>query len=173
MRGIDPALSSRGPGSASNSGESVVKKPLGHICIRLVSLVFAGFEPPLDFDDPAPPPNPNTMGKESALLQLTREERMLLMRFVCSFVWVDFKVRVEEREMVARLIRRLELDAAEEQETLEWLKTPPDPESIDPYDVPHAHRVLFLRAVETVVSVDREVTPEERESVILFAQLIR
>ena len=98
---------------------------------------------------------------------------MLLMRFVCSFAWVDFKVRDEEREMVARLIRRFELDEAEERETLQWLKIPPAPESIDPNDVPHEHRLVFLRAVETVVSVDREVTPEERESVILFAQLIR
>lgn len=113
------------------------------------------------------------MKADSTLLDLTREERMLLIKFVCSFVWVDFKVRVEEREMVARLIRRLELDDAETQDALGWLKTPPDPELVDPYSVPHEHRVLFLRAIETVVSVDREVTPEERESVILFAQLIR
>lgn len=128
------------------------------------------------------PPDPNgrrlreaqeAMERSSTLLQLTREERMLLLRFVCSFAWVDFRVRVEEREMVARLIRRLELDDVEKREALQWLKAPPDPDSIDPNSVPREHRVLFLRAVESVVSVDREVTPEERESVILFAQLIR
>jgi len=97
---------------------------------------------------------------------------MLLIRFVCSFAWVDFRVRVEEREMVARLIRRFELDESEEREALGWLQRPPDPESVDPQSVPHEHRVLFLRAVESLVSVDREVTAEERESVILFAQLV-
>jgi len=113
------------------------------------------------------------MEHRSSLLQLTREERMLLIRFVCSFVWVDFQVRVEERAMVAGMIRRFELDAEEERQALEWLKAPPDPELVDPQSVPREHRVIFLRAVESVVSVDREVTEDERESVILFAQLLR
>ncbi|MFP8873495.1 MAG: hypothetical protein VCB42_02945, partial [Myxococcota bacterium] len=109
----------------------------------------------------------------AALRQLTREERMLLLRFVCSFAWVDLKIRPEEREMVARLVRRMELDEDEKEQVFEWLKTPPSPESVDPHQVPRAHRVLFLREVESVVSIDREITPEERESVILFGQLIR
>ena len=104
---------------------------------------------------------------------MTREERMLLLRFVCSFAWVDLEIRPEEREMIARLVGRMELNEDEKQQVSEWLETPPSPESVDPHSVPHAHRVLFLREVESVVSIDREVTPEERESVILFAQLIR
>ena len=98
---------------------------------------------------------------------------MLLLRFVCSFAWVDLKIRPEEREMVARLVRRMELDEDEKEQVFEWLETPPSPESVDPHRVPRAHRVLFLREVESVVSIDREITPEERESVILFGQLIR
>ena len=43
----------------------------------------------------------------------------------------------------------------------------------DPARVPRAHRIKFLRAVENMVTVDGEVSPEERESLILFAQLIR
>jgi len=49
----------------------------------------------------------------SSLLELDREERMLLMRFVCSFAWVDLKVTVEERALAAHLISRLELDEDE------------------------------------------------------------
>ena len=98
---------------------------------------------------------------------------MLLLRFVCSFAWVDLKIRPEERTMSARLVGRMELNEDEKQQVSEWLETPPSPESVDPQKVPHAHRVLFLREVESVVSIDREVTPEERESVILFGQLIR
>ena len=98
---------------------------------------------------------------------------MLLLRFVCSFAWVDLEIRPEEREMVARLVGRMELNEDEKQQVSEWLETPPSPESVDPHKVPQAHRVLFLREVESVVSIDREVTPEERESVILFGQLIR
>lgn len=98
---------------------------------------------------------------------------MLLMRFVCSFAWVDLKIRPEEREMVARLVKRMDLDASEREEVFEWLKTPPAPESVDPQSIPRAHRVLFLREVESVVAVDKEITEEERASVILFGQLIR
>ena len=98
---------------------------------------------------------------------------MLLLRFVCSFAWVDLKIRPEERGMVARMVTRMDLAASEREEVFEWLKTPPSPESVDPQSIPRAHRVLFLREVESVVAIDKEITEEERASVILFGQLIR
>jgi hypothetical protein len=109
----------------------------------------------------------------SSLLQLDREERMLLMRFVCSFAWIDLKVTAEERALAAHLISKLELDEDEMIEVANWLKTPPPVDQVDPQDVPHDHKVQFLRAVESMVAVDGEVTDEERESIIVFAQLIR
>lgn len=113
------------------------------------------------------------MVNRSSLLELDVQERMQLMRFVCTFAWVDLKVTPEEREMVARLIARLDLDADEMAQVADWLKSPPSPDSVDPQDVPHEHRVRFLRAVESMVAVDGEVTDEERATVIVFAQLIR
>jgi uncharacterized tellurite resistance protein B-like protein len=109
----------------------------------------------------------------SALRELTREERLLLMRFVCSFAWADFEVKPEERELVARLIHRLKLDEEEERQVAQWLESPPSPESVDTQLVPRAHRMTFLRAVESTITVDGEVSPEERESLLVFAQLIR
>ena len=105
----------------------------------------------------------------SSLLQLDREERMLLMRFVCSFAWVDLKVTAEERALAAHLISRLELDEDEMIEVANWLKAPPPVDQVDPQD----DRVQFLRAMESMVAVDGEVTDEEREAAIVFAQLIR
>ena len=113
------------------------------------------------------------MEEQAPLHELTPEERLLLMRFVCSFAWADLAVKPEERKLVARLIRRLQLDEEERQQVLQWLDSPPPIGSVDPKLVPRAHRVKFLRAVESTVAVDGEVTPEERESLILFAQLIR
>jgi hypothetical protein len=113
------------------------------------------------------------MEKETSLKELTREERLLLMRFVCSFAWADLEVRPEERDLVARLIRRLELDDDESRQVYEWLESPPSPGSVDPKLVPRAHRMRFLRAVESTVAVDGEISPEERESLVLFAKLIR
>lgn len=113
------------------------------------------------------------MTTESPLKDLSSQERMLLMRFVCSFAWVDLKVTREERSLCRRLISRLDLAKEDRAQVKKWLKTPPAPDSVDPLDVPRRHRAQFLRAVESVVSVDLEVTDEEREAVILFAQLIR
>jgi len=111
--------------------------------------------------------------RQAPLADLSREERLLLMEFVCSFAWADLEVKPEERDLVAKLIRRLELDDDEAEQVNQWLDTPPPLDDLDPARVPRAHRVKFLRAVESMVTVDGEVSPEERESLIIFAQLIR
>lgn len=113
------------------------------------------------------------MTDQPDLSELTREERLLLMRFVCSFVWADLEVRDEERALVAQMIQRLELDAEERRQVVRWLEFPPAPHSVDPKLVPRAHRMKFLRAVESAVAVDGEVSAEERENLLLFARLIR
>lgn len=109
---------------------------------------------------------------QSSLLELSSQERMQLLRFVCSFAWIDLKITPEEQELVAQMITRLELDTDEMNQVTGWLKSPPPPDSVDPQDIPHEHRVRFLRAMESVVAVDGEVTEDERETVIVFAQLI-
>ncbi|HJO22746.1 MAG: TerB family tellurite resistance protein [Myxococcota bacterium] len=113
------------------------------------------------------------MTSASTLKDLDIEERMRLMRFVCSFAWVDLKITREERALCMHLISRLQLDRGEMRQVKKWLKSPPVPDSVDPTDVPRQHRVQFLRSVESMVAVDGEVTEGEREAVILFAQLIR
>jgi hypothetical protein len=111
--------------------------------------------------------------REAPLQELSREERLLLMRFVCSFAWAELEIKQEERELVASLIQRLQLDDDEKRQVLQWLDSPPPPESVDPNLVPREHRMKFLRAVESTVAVDGEISPEERENLVLFAHLIR
>ncbi len=113
------------------------------------------------------------MEAEAHLQELTREERLLLMRFVCSFAWADLEVKPEERALAARYIRRLQLGEEEKRQVSQWLESPPTPESVDPELIPKAHRMTFLRAVESTITVDGEVSTEERDSLIVFAKLIR
>lgn len=116
----------------------------------------------------------NRARKGVALLRkLSRKERMLLMRFVCSFVWADLRVTPRERELVARLVHRLHLDEKETKQVLEWLASPPEPEAVDPALIPRARRRQFLKAVALVVSVDGQATQEERDSLAVFARLLR
>ena len=111
------------------------------------------------------------MERVAPLKELTREERLLLMRFVCSFAWMDLEVKREERELVARLVSRLQLDEEEKKRVSQWLESPPSP--VDPALGPRAHRMTFLRAVESTVTADGDVSREERDALLVFAQLIR
>ena len=105
--------------------------------------------------------------------ELSRNERLLLLKFVCSFAWADLEVRPEERAFVSEMVRRLGLDDDDRRQVDQWLEVPPRPESVDPSLVPKHHRMLFLRAAESVIAVDGEIALPEKEQLVLFAQLLR
>ncbi len=108
-----------------------------------------------------------------ALEDLSREERLRLMRFVCSYAWADLHVAREERDFVARLVERLELDEEERAQVGRWLEVPPRPEDVDPNEVPRQHRSLFLTAVREMIEADGEVAEEELENLRLLEELLR
>lgn len=102
---------------------------------------------------------------------LAREDRLRLMKFVCSFAWADLEVQDQEREFVGKMIKHLELE--EDRKLIEsWLKHPPPPEEVDPTDVPPEHRELFLDAVRRLVAADDHLDPKEAETLALFEQLL-
>ena len=106
------------------------------------------------------------------LQRLDRNERLQLMKFVCSFAWADLEVRPEEREFVKRLIESLDLDDAESRQVEGWLRVPPRPESVDPTAIPSEHRKLFLEAIEGVIASDGELAELERENLDLLRMLL-
>jgi uncharacterized tellurite resistance protein B-like protein len=107
------------------------------------------------------------------LHSLSREERLQLMRFVCSFAWADLEIRDEERAYVADLIKRLELDEAESNQVAGWLNLPPAPEEVDPMQIPVKHRQIFLDAMLGLVGADGNIDEAETESFNLLSQLVR
>ncbi len=112
-------------------------------------------------------------GKSGKSLQsMSREDRMLLLKFACSFAWADLEIQPEERTAIARLVERLEIDADERKIVEDWLEAPPDPEGVDPQLVPPEHRSTFVRAIENVITADGVVTPRERVQLVLLAQLL-
>jgi hypothetical protein len=104
--------------------------------------------------------------------QLNRRERLRLMKFVCSFAWVDLEVQPEERDFVEDMVDRLTMDAEDRELVQGWLQQPPEPESVDPTTVPPAHRQIFLDAVRGVIEADGKVVPEEYESFRIFEDLL-
>ena len=109
----------------------------------------------------------------AAMLEgLNRNERLRLMKFICAFAWADLQVKPEEVGFVARIFRQLDLDDLDWHEVKGWLDVPPEPEAIDPTQIPEAHRRTFVACIEQIISADAEVSEMEREQLVLFKQLL-
>lgn len=104
---------------------------------------------------------------------LNREDRLQLMRFVCSFAWADLEVTAKEREFIVTLVDRLDLDDDERSEVAQWLEVPPRADDLDPADVPREHRQLFLDAARAMILSDGEVGDVEAENLVILDQLLR
>ncbi len=103
---------------------------------------------------------------------LEGEDRLRLLRFVCSFAWADLHVEEAERGFVHRLIEQLELGEDEKEAVEEWLRIPPPPEDVDPTDIPPEHRQLFLDYALKVVGADGHLSEQELETLRLFESLL-
>jgi uncharacterized tellurite resistance protein B-like protein len=94
---------------------------------------------------------------------LSRDERLLLIKFVCAYAWTDLEIHEGERRFVERLVQRLELDAGDRAQVEQWLHVAPAPGEVDPSLVPAAHRRAFVESVRAVLYADGQVEAEERE----------
>jgi uncharacterized tellurite resistance protein B-like protein len=104
--------------------------------------------------------------------RLDREDRLRLMRFVCSFAWADLEVKDEERSFVRKMIKRLELSEDETRLVESWLEVPPRAEELDPSEIPRAHRQLFLDTARAMIVADGRVDQDEAENLVLLEQLL-
>jgi len=95
--------------------------------------------------------------------QLSREDRMLLLRFVCAFAWTDLKIHEGEQKFVERLIERLQLSSEDRAEARAYLHVAPSPEATNPKLVPKEHRRVFIESVRALIYADGEVDAEERD----------
>ncbi len=104
---------------------------------------------------------------------LASDDRLRLIRFVCSFAWADLQVQDAEKSFVGKMVRELDLDADERVQVEAWLKRPPEPEDVDPTDIPKEHRQVFLNAALQLVGADGVVDEHEMETLSIFEQLLR
>ena len=104
---------------------------------------------------------------------LNKEDRLQLMRFVCSFAWADLEIADAEREFIVKMVVRLKLDDEEQEQVAQWLEVPPPADDLDPADVPKEHRQLFLDAAKAMIMSDGNVEDVEAENLIILDQLLR
>jgi tellurite resistance protein len=100
---------------------------------------------------------------ESMLDELSRPERLLLLKFACAFAWTDLRVKDSEKSFVRRLVARFGLEPEDRAQVEQWLHVAPAPSELDPSLVPAEHRRTFLEAARAVIYADGEVDAEERE----------
>jgi tellurite resistance protein len=106
------------------------------------------------------------------LHELTQQDRLQLVRFACAMAWSDLEVPEAERSFVHRLAGALGLTGDALLEVESYLNSPPDPEDVDPQDVPEAHRDLLLIAAKAAAATDGKLTPREAETLRLLEQLL-
>ena len=94
---------------------------------------------------------------------LSRDDHMLLLRFVCAFAWTDLEIHQGERQFVERLIARMQLSADDRTEAFAYLHVAPSPEATNPKLVPKEHRRVFIESVRALIYADGDVDAEERE----------
>lgn len=95
--------------------------------------------------------------------QLSRDERLLLLKFVCAFAWTDLEVTDSEKGFVRRLVARLGLSDDDKTQVEAWLHVAPAPSEVDPSLVPAEHRRTFVEAARAVIYADGNVDDEERD----------
>ena len=93
---------------------------------------------------------------------LSRDDRKLLLRFLCAFAWTDLEVTDKERKFVKRLVERLGVTGEDAEDVEGWLHVAPAPGSVDPTRVPAEHRRTFVEAVRAMIYADGKVDDEER-----------
>lgn len=106
------------------------------------------------------------------LSELGKEERLQLMKFVCSFVWADLEVHDGERAFVGKMVRKMRLGKADREAVDGWLELPPKPEEVDPALVPRAHRELFLQVIREVIASDGDIAADEAEIYSVLEDLL-
>lgn len=107
------------------------------------------------------------------LEELSSEDRLRLMRFVCAFAWADLDIADTERDFIRSLISKMNLNEEEAAEVEHYLTVPPRPEDVDPTDVPAEHRQIFLTSILGIVGADGVVDEREVENLSLLEQLLR
>lgn len=104
---------------------------------------------------------------------LDTEERLRLMKFICSFAWADLEIQDAERQFVHDMVERLHLNEEERGRVSEWMEVPPRAEELDPTEIPTEHRQLFLDAARAMIVADGKVDHDEAENLVLLEQLMR
>ena len=100
--------------------------------------------------------------------ELTEDERIDLMRFLCSFAWADGEVQAEERAVLERILAHSGLSRERRAAAMSWLIEPPDMEGFDFAAISPEKRSLFLDLAFEVASAHGGLAGDELRQLQMF-----
>lgn len=103
------------------------------------------------------------------VMQLSKADRLQVLRFAASFVWADLEVRAPERRFLSHLADELAVDRTE---LPRLLALPPTAEEIDPASVSRAAAVAVRSAALRAIASDGHVDAAEMTMFELLDDLL-
>jgi tellurite resistance protein len=100
--------------------------------------------------------------------ELSENERVDLVRFLCSFAWADGEVQAEERAVLGRVIDGLSLDPGRHAEVTAWLSEAPDMDGFDFGAIAEDKRAVFLDLAFEVAAAHGGLGGEELGKLKMF-----
>jgi uncharacterized tellurite resistance protein B-like protein len=110
-------------------------------------------------------------GIVKAMQNLDSEQRLRLLKLVCTMAWADDEVQYDEKGFIAKLMFQLKMPAAEIRQVKQWLASPPE-DDVKVEDIPPEHRAMFLQVCHGVLSADGVVTDQEKQALARIEALL-
>ncbi len=104
---------------------------------------------------------------------LSSDERLILMRFLCAFAWADGEVQGQERAVIMSLLEHMQFSTDQRREVIGLLDQAPVDEEIDLTSVSEKHRIMFRDLAYAVVSADGRVHPGEKRLLALVNKFVQ
>ena len=105
-------------------------------------------------------------------MELTTEEKLSVMRFICAFAWADLEIQQAERKLINQIMEVIQLAEEHRPTVLGWLDRPPRAEDVDPLSIPDNLKELILDAATGVILADGELQDAEIDLLDLFQQIL-
>lgn len=102
--------------------------------------------------------------------ELSPDAKLQLIQLACIAAWSDTSVSPEERRVVLNLCNDLSTTSNCPAIVQQWLDGPPP--FLDPQEIPHAHRRLFLDTMREVISADGRILTDESETLRILEELL-
>ena len=106
-------------------------------------------------------------------MELTTDEKLRVMRFICAFAWADLEIQSDEVKLIHQIMNALDLDKIHYPTVLGWLKRPPRAEDVDPLSIPDNLKEIILDAATGVILADGELQDSEMEMLELLQNILQ